>query len=655
MKDAENPEEIRCPHCGKPVDRLRAGAVSIVDGRIAHFCSSSCREAFLDRDRQPPTELAKEPRRPAETERPAETKRPAKSERPTERPTRRGSFPTPRLSRPILIDAAAIAALVVALLAALLLPFDWLSGMLPAGIAIAAAATHLSSILVAERRSGAGRISEAAAVPLAAAGTASVALLGYDPRLAAVWALALLATERLGRLLERLGRHRSGVLDVVFGKGTAVASEWRDNSTVAERIRRVLLVLMWLRYPLAASVGFAVWSLGSGSVESALLAGATALVACNTRALRMSTGDAHLSATVAAARRAVTIRDAHAVDCVGASDLVLFIAARVLVEPEVEVVDWRTVQGTVQGEDENAVLDALGAAEACLEGRIAEAIRRYVSSRGRAPTPLEEVETLPGVGIAAETAQGRLLCGTRELLLGELVSTAEHEPWAAEAERTGRRALFVALEGRAVAVFAVEETPLENVPETMRRLSALGVEPAMVTSAEVGAASALASRMGIEHVRFGVRENELHRVLDEIRATGLRALLVGHGPIFEESFRDANAAVALGNEGPSLAGVDAGRSNISEVARVVEDAKLARRSARTNLVATAAAAALGLGLASGWHAPPIVAVAGAAGFAAAALCTLNGPYPQASRLLAAAKRLARRLEKRLGLRRSASP
>ncbi len=647
MKNADNTEEIRCPHCGKPVDRLRAGAVSIVDGRIAHFCSSGCREAFLDRDRQPSTEHAEQPQRSAQAERPAQTERPA------ERPARRGPSSTSLLSRQVLIDIVAIAVLVGTLIATLLLPFDLLSGRLPAVIAIAAAAIHLGSKLVAKRRLGAGRISEAAAAPLAAAGTASAALLGHEPRSAAVWALALLAAERLGRLLERLGRHRSGVLDVVFGKGTAVASEWRDNSGIAERIRRVVLVLMWLRYPLAASVGFAAWSLGSGSAVSALLAGATVLVACNTRALRMSTGDAHLSATLAAARRAVTIRDAHAVDCVGASDLALFITARVLVEPEVEVVDWRTVQG----EDESAVLDALGAAEARLEGRIADAIRRHVSSRGRVPTPLEEeeVETFPGVGIAAETAQGRLLCGTRELLLAELVSTAEHEPCAAEAERTGRRALFVALDGRVAATFALEENFQENVPKTMRRLSALGVEPAMITSAEVGAASALASRMGIEHVRFGVGENELHRVLDEIRATGSRALLVGHGPIFEESFRDANAAVALGNDIPSLAGVDAGRSDISEVARVVENAKLARRSALTNLVATAAAAALGLGLASGWHAPPIVFVAGAAGFAAAALCTLNGPYPQAERLFAAAKRFGRRLGKRLGLRRSAAP
>ncbi|MBN2803461.1 MAG: hypothetical protein JXR91_10225, partial [Deltaproteobacteria bacterium] len=46
----ENEQNISmCPNCNSGVDPLRAAAVSIIDGKIVHFCSSSCREKYLHR------------------------------------------------------------------------------------------------------------------------------------------------------------------------------------------------------------------------------------------------------------------------------------------------------------------------------------------------------------------------------------------------------------------------------------------------------------------------------------------------------------------------------------------------------------------------------------------------------------------------------
>ncbi len=38
-----------CPTCGKPVDPLRAPAVSVRDGKVVGFCSKECADAGQSR------------------------------------------------------------------------------------------------------------------------------------------------------------------------------------------------------------------------------------------------------------------------------------------------------------------------------------------------------------------------------------------------------------------------------------------------------------------------------------------------------------------------------------------------------------------------------------------------------------------------------
>jgi len=96
---------------------------------------------------------------------------------------------------------------------------------------------------------------------------------------------------------------------------------------------------------------------------------------------------------------------------------------------------------------------------------------------------------------------------------------------------------------------------------------------------------------------------------------------------FEESFRAATAAISIGSEEPTMAGVDARMQGLPEVVRIAAAARGAKRSVSLNLVAASGTTLLGLGLALSWHGPVVVLGAGALGFAAAALATLNGPYP----------------------------
>jgi hypothetical protein len=648
---SDTDSEGRCPQCGRRVDALRAGAVSIVAGKIVHFCSAACREAHLRPgegpqvpavEPEPEVDIGPEPAVREETEPLSSIEDGSLPDRPR---------PTLTLSSALLVDGIAILLLVGFGVAVVVLPRGALGGRLSPGIVAAACLAALVLDVVGARRQGLARMVEASAIPIAALALAAIAAIQSGARLPAMFALALLLAERAGRVVELAGRNRSGIVEVLEGSPPLLlASEWRDNSAIAARVRHVTLVLEWARFPLAALFGLAIWFL-DGGLALALLAGATALVAANTRALRMTTGDAHLSVALSAARRGVVIRDAHAVERVGAARMILFIARRSLVEPTVKVVDWQWA-GEI---DEGSVLAALAGVESRVEGRIAEAMIEFVTSQGIAPRDVEEVEIEPGAGVAALTPYGALICGGRGMMLSADVSTAEHEDWARTVEQTGRRAVFVALEGRVVGMFAVEEEPVEGAAEVARGLSVLGLEPAMITSAEVDAGQALGERLEIENVRFETGEDRLSALLPDITGTGDTVLLVGHGPAFEQNLRSATAGFALGSEEPTMAGVDARKRGIREVLRVVTAARGARRSVRLNLVAAVIAAAAGLALAFSWQSPIVAGFVCALGCATSALATFNGPYPMLERLVLRVKQTYARVLRIVGIKRTAAP
>ncbi len=623
MSSSKNKKEQACPHCNKPVDPLRAPAVSVVDGQITYFCSSKCREQFLNRSEKP-NETKKEPDQPA-TDDDSTLKIPSVSpgkEKPPEdrknKPTQKGYLSSLLIYQLYEVTGFLCLFLVVVFAAPVY------GGMLNVALVGASSVIKMVLDILRGRRFGPAHLAEAVGTPIASAIVLASSLFSITLKSALLAAALILLSESIGRLLELLGRRRSGVLAAIEDKGLwSISSSWRDNSEMAARIRRVTLLLEWGRYPLALLIGLAVLFIGSESATAALLSTATALVALNPRALRMATGDTHLATAIAAAEKGIIIRDAHVVDRIARSRIVLFMNKRSLVDAEVKIVDWKLADGA----DQNKSLTALGTIEAKTEGRIALAIQKFIQSHGIEPLKVEELEIRPPLGVAGNTPYGQVFCGARDLLLNEGISTAMLEPHAKTIEKSGRRALFTVIDGKMVSVFGAEETPVRGAEEAIRQLKHLGREPLLLTSAEVDAAEALGLRLSIENVRFLTKEDDVGTVLGQISEAGDNAVLVGHGPAFEDNLRAATAAVAIGGAKSTQAGVDARGGEIGVVPFCVETAKRAKRSIEINLIAACTATAIGLALAFGWFSPIVVTFAASLGFIAAALSTLNGPYP----------------------------
>jgi endogenous inhibitor of DNA gyrase (YacG/DUF329 family) len=639
--------ESTCPRCGAAVDPLRAGAVSIVDGRIIHFCSPACRAIHLNRaDPSDPGLATPPPQEPGDDEGSGRTEAVAEAE---DEPLTAGvstDFFTPiartgcRLSPhlvPIAIEASVLCAIAAA---AAFVPSSAVRGFLAPGLALLGVIASAVLGILRARGQGLAHVAEAVAPHVAAILLIAASIVGSGSRYPLLCALAVLLAERLGRAIEMLGRRRSGVLDVASGARMGlVADEWRDNSSTAAHLRRIALILGWARFPFAAALAIALLAADLLALPDALAAAAVALIALNVRALRLATGDVHLAVALAAARNGIAIRDANAVERIGASRIAVFMARRTLLAKEIKIVDWRVLPDV----DPAIVAAHVAALESKAEGRFAEAIAAFAGGSARQPLPsIERVEVVPGLGVVGLASDVEVLCGTRRLLLERCVSNAEHEPWAGEVEATGRRAFFVAMDGRVAATFAVEEEPVLGADEVVRALALLGLEPAMATSAEVDAARALGARMGIERIHFEVSEPKIGTVLADIKAAGDTAILIGHGPAFEEAVRTATAAIALGGTGPTLADADMKDRGLEAVVPVIAAARNARASILWNAAGLAVFLGAGIGLAATWPTPGAAVVAATMGAFAGSACTINRPYPLAARWARDAwKRLAR--------------
>lgn len=666
-----NENKSCCPHCGKDVDPLRAPAVSVIAGKIAHFCSPSCREQHLQRDTvsPPPASAGSEtPEGDTSPETPQSSAPAARSDKDkwateqSEGPrVSQGNAPPPsnleiRPFQPrrlrglvrfsfLKTDLISLALRCLLLIIALAAPYfsgknqiitPLLVGLGALGIGIQSGFRH--------RRRGLAIVAEHIATPLAAVAVLLSALGSTSSWDASIVAASLLLTEGIGRILEMAGRMRSGVEQVIEGtNSTALSSAWRDNSPLAASLRRFSLFLDWARFPLAAAAGLFVYFVYDHSLASALIGTSTALIALGPRAIRLSTGDAHLSAALLASARGIIIRDAHVLDKLAGSRLVLFMASRSLFRRKASVVDWSMENQSAR----ELALRALGSLEYKEKGRIPQAISAYVESCGVQFSPADEVTKIKGKGLLGDTEVGPALAGNRMLLLENGISTALLEDKAKIIEKSGRRALFLAVNGAATAVFGLEETPKRGTETIALKLKSLGFEPILMTSSEIVPAQSIGARLGIDSVRFGVRDEQVGELIGALSQTGEQTTLVGNGPSFEEHLGAASASIAVGGEtNTTQAGVDARQVEIDSLPWLFKVAKRAKISAEANLVLSSSVMTVGMALALGWFSPYTVVFAAALAFGASALNTVNGPYRRLDNFLSKTSAFTTSIRKR---------
>lgn len=204
--------------------------------------------------------------------------------------------------------------------------------------------------------------------------------------------------------------------------------------------------------------------------------------------------------------------------------------------------------------DEAALTRLAAAAEQLSEHPLGRAVVRCC--RGDAPLPpAEHFEMLPGQGVAAHVEGKTVLAGNPQLL------AARHIPMTTPPETEallgqGCTVIYLAVEGAFAGYIALSDTLREESAGMISALTALGVQPVLLTGDHENAARTIAGKLRISQVRAGCLPQDKLAAIDEYQNSGSPVCMIGDGINDAPALRRAAVGIAMGGIGSDIA-VDA--------------------------------------------------------------------------------------------------
>ena len=170
-------------------------------------------------------------------------------------------------------------------------------------------------------------------------------------------------------------------------------------------------------------------------------------------------------------------------------------------------------------------------------------------------TAAQDFRMIPGRGVAATVEGVQLLAGNPELFKSEGVDFAV--PDSAEAHlQQGATITYLAVNGSFAGYIALSDTLRAESADTIRQLTALGVQPVLLTGDHASAANAIAGQLGIRGVRANCLPQDKLRCIDEFQQKGEPVCMIGDGINDAPALKKAEVGIVMGGTGSDIA-VDA--------------------------------------------------------------------------------------------------
>ncbi|MBI4246726.1 MAG: copper-translocating P-type ATPase [Candidatus Rokubacteria bacterium] len=206
-----------------------------------------------------------------------------------------------------------------------------------------------------------------------------------------------------------------------------------------------------------------------------------------------------------------------------------------------------TDRGPAAGVDEDDALALAAAAEQGSEHPLGEAIVRRAKERGLGLPPIEQFNTVPGQGIDALAADGRILLGNRTLMNTRGIDVAALAERARALGAEGKTVMYLAFAGRLHALIAAADVLKPEAAATVARLCRLGLSVVMLTGDNRLTAEAIARQAGIDRVLAEVLPEAKAGEVKRLRAAGRRVAMVGDGINDAPALAQADVGIAMGS------------------------------------------------------------------------------------------------------------
>ena len=292
---------------------------------------------------------------------------------------------------------------------------------------------------------------------------------------------------------------------------------------------------------LAAFAAWAIWG-PEPRLAFGLVSAVTVLIIACPCALGLATPMSIMVGVGRGAQAGVLIKNAEALERMERVDTLVVDKTGTLTEGKPKVVAIVPMAGIADTE----ALRLAASVEKASEHPLAQAIVAVATERKLALAAVTDFDSPTGKG-AMGTVEGRKLALGNARFLSELsVDTKPLEPEAERLRQDGATAIFLAIDGKAAAIFAIADPVKETTPAALQALAQEKVRVVMLTGDNRTTAQAVARRLGIADVEAEVLPDQKSAVVEKLRREGRIVAMAGDGVNDAPALAAAEVGIAMG-------------------------------------------------------------------------------------------------------------
>jgi Cu+-exporting ATPase len=333
-----------------------------------------------------------------------------------------------------------------------------------------------------------------------------------------------------------------------------------------------------------AAITFVVWFIfgPAPAFTFALLNFVAVLIIACPCALGLATPTAIMVGTGVGAANGILIKDAESLEVAHKINAVVLDKTGTLTVGKPSVTDVAPL-GTL-GEAE--ILRLAASAEKMSEHPLGAAIVLKTEEQKISLSEPKNFRAVIGAGVEAEVDGHKVLVGTRKLMVDNKISVGEFEMKILSLEEQGKTVMLVAMDGKAIGLVAVADTPKPSSRAAVEKLKKMGLQVIMMTGDNQKTAEAIAAELGINRVLARVLPENKEAEIRKLQKEGKIVAMVGDGINDAPALAAADVGIAMGT-GTDIA-MEAGditlmKGDLLSIAAALKLSKITMKIIKQNL------------------------------------------------------------------------